>query len=250
MGRPGVPAILFFSALLAGLAVAVAGPGTARGLWSFSTGIDIMRSGAWTGLAVAGFSLIACFAIAATPRRRGLGITAIAFVCGIVTFAMPASMREAARRVPPINDISTDLQDPPVFVRIAELRTAAGVRVPVKYGGETIARQQRRAYPDIGPVIVDMELRPAFDAALALTVEHSWDIVASAPGSGRIEATATTGWFGFRDDVVLRIARADGRTRIDMRSTSRVGRSDLGTNAKRIRNFLARLSERLKVRHN
>lgn len=83
-----------------------------------------------------------------------------------------------------------------------------------------------------------------FSAALATAREMGWTVVDSAADDGRIEAVATTFWFGFNDDVVIRVTESGSGTRVDMRSVSRVGVSDVGTNAARIRAFLAVLKER------
>ena len=69
-----------------------------------------------------------------------------------------------------------------------------------------------------------------------------WQIVDANAREGRIEATATTFWFGFKDDVVVRIVPAPGGSRVDVRSVSRVGVSDVGANAKRVRDFLQKLA--------
>ena len=68
-----------------------------------------------------------------------------------------------------------------------------------------------------------------------------WEVVTVAPGEGRLEAVATTAWFGFKDDIVVRIAPAGDGSRVDVRSKSRLGLSDVGTNARRIRRFMARM---------
>jgi uncharacterized protein (DUF1499 family) len=236
---------LFVAALCSAAAILLAGPGTQWGLWSFGAGFAIMRWAAWIGLGVAGLSLIACFAIASDAAARGLGLAAAGLACGVLAFAVPASLREAARRAPRISDITTDTRNPPQFVRIVALRDAAKGRNPAAYGGETLASLQRRAYPDIAPLTVALAPRAVFDEALALVADLGWNIVSSAPGEGRIEATATTPWFGFKDDVVIRVAADGGGTRVDVRSVSRVGRNDAGANAARIRVFLRRLAERL-----
>ena len=105
-----------------------------------------------------------------------------------------------------------------------------------------MALAQRHAYPDIRPLFLPLAPPPAFDRALNAARAAAWEIVAADSASGRIEATATTRWFGFKDDVVVRIAPAASGSRVDVRSVSRVGQSDVGTNAKRIRDYLARLS--------
>jgi uncharacterized protein (DUF1499 family) len=114
--------------------------------------------------------------------------------------------------------------------------------VPAAYPGGEVAAAQRRAYPDIGPLALAMPPATAFARALDAAKGMGWEIVAADAGAGRIEATATTPWFGFRDDVVVRITPAAAGSRVDVRSVSRVGRSDLGTNARRIREYLAMLS--------
>ena len=226
-------------------ALAIAGPGSQWGLWSFRTGFAIMRWAAWAGLGVAALSLIACFVVTSGPPQRGLALAGIAVLCGVLTFAVPASMREMARSVPRIHDITTDMQNPPRFVRIIKLREETQARNTIIYGGEKIAAEQRKAYPDIAPLLVSVPPRAAFDAALAVAVDFGWDIVSSAPGHGRIEATATTRWFGFKDDVVIRVSTAGKITRVDIRSVSRIGRNDAGANAARIRLFLERLNKNL-----
>jgi uncharacterized protein (DUF1499 family) len=106
------------------------------------------------------------------------------------------------------------------------------------YGGEKIALQQRGAYPDLQPMILKVAPPEAFDRALAAVREMGWELVAADAAAGRIEATDTTFWFGFKDDVVIRVRPADGGSRVDVRSLSRVGGGDAGTNAKRIRAYL------------
>jgi uncharacterized protein (DUF1499 family) len=146
-------------------------------------------------------------------------------------------MLQSGRSLPPINDISTDTANPPAFVAIVPLR--ANAPVPSAYAGEATAKAQRAGYPDIAPALVADAPDAAFAKALAVARGAGWVIVASDPAAGRIEATATTPWFGFKDDVVIRVAPADRGSRIDVRSVSRVGRGDLGTNARRVRGFLS-----------
>jgi uncharacterized protein (DUF1499 family) len=112
------------------------------------------------------------------------------------------------------------------------------------YGGDKIASQQRTAYPDLQPLILNVPPPQAFDRALATVRDMGWDLVAADAAAGRIEATDTTFWYGFKDDVVVRVRPAEGGSRVDVRSLSRVGGGDVGTNAKRIRAYL----EALRVR--
>lgn len=147
---------------------------------------------------------------------------------------------------PPIHDISTDLEDPPRFDEIVPRRAADGAANPPEYPGETFADQQREAFPDL--VTLERAEAPdeVFAAAADVARELGWEVVAADPASGQIEATATTGWFRFRDDVVIRVsADDDGGSEVDVRSKSRVGQGDMGANAARIRRFIAALEARL-----
>jgi uncharacterized protein (DUF1499 family) len=162
-----------------------------------------------------------------------------AAVIGAVAFGVPFVLLQSAKASPPIHDITTDPENPPRFIAMIPLRQASPNSV--EYLGEAIARQQRLAYPDIRPATIaeppDAALRRALDAARDL----GWQIVAAVPAEGRIEATDTTIWFGFKDDIVVRVTPTAGGSRIDVRSVSRLGEGDLGKNAARIRAYLRRL---------
>ena len=142
--------------------------------------------------------------------------------------------------MPAINDITTDTANPPVFVAMVALR--AGAPVPVTYPGEATATAQHQAYPDIRPIELAAPPAEAFARALDAAKRMGWEIVVADAGAGRIEGTATTPWFGFRDDVVVRVTPTATGSRIDVRSVSRVGKSDLGTNAARVRRYAAMLA--------
>ena len=135
---------------------------------------------------------------------------------------------------PPIHDITTDTEFPPKFVAVVPLNTPNRTI----YEGETIAAQQRNAYPDLEPVILNVSPDRALAAALAAVDEMGWKLVSTDTRSGQIEATDTTFWFGFKDDVVIRVQAATNGSRVDVRSLSRVGGGDAGANAKRIRRYV------------
>ncbi len=145
-----------------------------------------------------------------------------------------------------IYDITTDPLDPPRYEALARVRPRDAN--PVAYAGLYAADQQRRAYPDIGPLTVNATPQATYDAAYAVINKRKWRIVdARAPQAarreGRIEAVARTPIMGFRDDVVVRI-RADGDgARIDMRSSSRYGSFDFGANAARIRSLMNEIDD-------
>jgi uncharacterized protein (DUF1499 family) len=146
-----------------------------------------------------------------------------------------------AQKVPPIHDITTDTENPPPFVKVLERRKEAAN--PAEYGGPELASQQKQGYPNLGPLNLPLPPDQAFQHALVTVAESGWEVVDANLIEGRIEATDTTFWFGFKDDIVIRISPSAAGSRIDVRSVSRVGKSDVGTNAKRIETYLARLKE-------
>jgi uncharacterized protein (DUF1499 family) len=176
------------------------------------------------------------------PRLRagGAALLFVSAVLGLGVAAIPAYWLHKARDAPPIHDISTDLGDPPNFVAVLPRR---GDRAnPVDHGGAAVAEAQRRAYPDIQPLTIGLAPAEAFALALHVARAMGWEIVAQDAANGRIEATATTLWFGFKDDVVVRVLPSGSGSRIDVRSLSRVGVGDAGANAQRIREYFARLA--------
>ena len=223
--------------VLAVLLLLAAGPGTRLEWWDFRTGFGLMRWAAYAGLAAAAIAL----AMLLVPRIRRAGIAALlaALVIGVGVALVPLNGMRQAKKVPPIHDISTDTRRPPQFVAILPLR--ADAPNSAEYGGADIAQAQAEAYPDLRTRRMELAPARAFERALATARNMDWEIVAADPASGRIEATATTLWFGFKDDVVIRIEPDGSGSRVDVRSVSRVGKSDVGTNAKRIRAYLEML---------
>ena len=139
----------------------------------------------------------------------------------------------------PIHDISTDTLDPPEFIAVAELRGPDDN--PVEYAGSESAAIQATAYPDIETIVLLNPRSFVFETALKVAQDMGWEIVGSDAAEGRIEATATTPFVGFKDDVVIRVRAKSAETLVDVRSKSRMGRGDMGVNAKRIREFRERL---------
>lgn len=230
-------------ALASGIVLVLAGPGYRLGWWELGTAFSHFRWAAWGGIAggVAGVLALLGTVRWRVPGALSRGIVAV--LVGVAVVGVPWYWQSKARSVPPIHDISTDVENPPAFEAILPLREDAPN--PAEYGGEEIARQQQEAYPDLDSQTYTSAPGPVFEAALAAAEAMGWEVVAAEPGSGRIEAVATTTWFGFKDDVVIRVSDGTGRTRVDVRSVSRVGRSDVGANAERIRAFQERLANRL-----
>ena len=223
--------------LVAAALLLLAGPGTRLELWEFRTGFALMRWAVFVGLTAA--ALAALMLVLPHMRRGAVAPLLLALVIGLAAASVPWMGMRQARAVPPIHDITTDTARPPAFVAILPLR--ADAPNPPAYGGAALAQAQIAAYPDLRPHRMDAAPAQAFDRALQAAREIGWDVVAADAAAGRIEATDTTFWFGFKDDVVVRVEADGSGSRIDVRSVSRVGASDVGTNAKRIRAYLRAL---------
>jgi uncharacterized protein (DUF1499 family) len=221
--------------LVALLMLFVTGPGARFGWWHFRTSFNLMRYAAYAGVAAVVVSLIGL----ALSRGIGRAVAGLGLLMGAAAFFFPWNLRRDAGQYPPIHDITTDVRNPPVFVAVAPLRSDAPN--PVEYQGDSVAAEQQKAYPDLRPLMMAMPVDSAFSLALRTAREMDWELVDQNRAEGRIEATATTPWMGFKDDVVIRVTAASGISRVDVRSKSRVGRGDVGANAKRIRQYLARL---------
>jgi uncharacterized protein (DUF1499 family) len=189
---------------------------------------------------------LAAFVVIWLEGLAGMGAALVAMLISLALLAYPAYLGLKAYRLPWIYDITTDPIDPPRYEALARVRPRDAN--PIAYAGLYAAEQQRTAYPDIGPLGVGATPQAAYDAAFAVVTKRRWRIVearAPQPGrrDGRIEAVARTAIMGFRDDVVVRV-RADGDgTRIDVRSSSRYGTFDFGTNASRIRSLLDEIED-------
>jgi len=202
----------------------------------------------WLG---ATLSLLLGLAALRTIWRMGLSGTRRALTGVVVSLpilAVPAYYIPFLVEDPRLVDITTDTANPPAFEAAAMLRPAG--TNPVAYPGPSAAREQIAAYPDLQPLRVGVSLADAFDAAHAVVHDQGWRIVAERPPSedgdpARIEAVARTLLMGFKDDVVIRLSEEAGSVRVDMRSASRYGSHDLGTNARRIQAFIFALREEI-----
>jgi len=149
------------------------------------------------------------------------------------------SLKNKAKALPRIHDISTDTEDPPKFQAVEALRQGAAVN-DLKFDPQNIPLQ-KEAYPEVQPVFLALPRGQAFELALKTARDMSWKIIHHSESEGLIEATDTTLFFGFKDDVAVRLRQQDQQTRIDVRSVSRVGLSDIGANAARILAYLEKL---------
>jgi hypothetical protein len=230
------------AAVIAALLVGGAGPAYRFGLADIPGAFGLMMF----GLIAAGITLVLAlvWVVFAIRGRSSAGL--VTFIAALViaggAASVPLAMRATAASVPFIHDITTDTANPPAFVALMPARTAAPNGA--EYKADENAEATKKGYPDLAPLI-SPTTTPAdmFKRAEATARAMGWEIVAAEPGEGRIEATDTTMWFGFKDDIVIRIVPEGEGSRLDIRSMSRVGKSDLGKNADRIRKFLAALKE-------
>ncbi len=252
-------------------------PKSAAALWSWrlalfalavaaiGIGIGIARAAPaeiLSGLSVlAAAFLVACASLlfAATGAviiwrtgRGGFAAVVGAVVVSGLFLAYPAWLAVQSVRLPLMNDISTDLTDPPAFSRSSAALAARGPRTPSDTP-ETARDDQRRAYPNVQPIILDLEADEAYRLVLQAATARGWRIIdqtrpGGRSGVGRIDAVDRSLILGFPEDVTIRVRPLAGQTRIDIRSASRYGRHDFGTNAARIARFAQELQTQLDAR--
>ncbi|NMP01844.1 DUF1499 domain-containing protein [Pseudoalteromonas arctica] len=193
----------------------------------------------------AGGAALVLLIVQALFMRKTLTLSSgvIALIFSVVAIAMPLNMMNKAEGVPAIHDISTDLVNPPKFVAIAPLR--ANASNPVEYAGEETAVQQRKAYPELVTISFAQSKADLMTASEQAVKNLGFALVSANTATGIVEATDTTTWFGFKDDVVIRIKDEGSQRFVDIRSKSRVGRSDLGKNAERIHSIINELNSLL-----
>jgi len=234
----------------------VAALGSKFGLWSWQTGLGTLTReiGMKLIFATLGLGVVAILATLLVKPRKGWWIGVLAVLLPLGFMLKGADVRKTAQSLPFIHDVSTDTQDPPTFSDLIKAQRAEvkGVNTldyigkrdrPEDKGGELVSVLQVKAYPNIRPLILPDSSNVAFGKALASVEAMGWTIAYSDEVSGRIDATATTFWYGFKDDVAVRIRPSEGGgSVVDVRSISRVGGSDIGANAARIEAFLKKMS--------
>lgn len=226
--------------LLAFLLVILPGPLYKFGMLDLGTAFTGLRYGVFVGIAALVLLLIQVIFM-----RKNISwvATGVSVILVIVAVGLPLSMMNKGKSVPPIHDISTDLVNPPEFMAIVALR--ADAPNPAAYAGEETAKQQREAYPDLTTVKYTQSADQLFAAAETAVNKLGWALVNADKSMGIIEATDTTAWFGFKDDVVIRINDTGTERLLDVRSKSRVGKSDLGKNSERIHSLIKEINATL-----
>ena len=222
--------------LSAFLLVALPGPLYKYGVVDLGTAFTGFKFGVFAGIAAL---ILLVLQIIFKRKTVTLGSTIMALLLSTIAIAIPLSMLNKGKSVPPIHDISTDLVNPPEFVAIAPLR--ADAPNPVEYAGVEVATQQRAAYPELQTLNYTQSKSELVEATKQAIDHLGWQLVNIDADQGIVEATDRTMWFGFKDDVIVRITDNGSKRLVDIRSKSRVGGSDLGKNAERIHGFIEEL---------
>lgn len=206
----------------------------------FRDAAGLVRQTIQIGAGVAVFSaLVFVYAlIKGALLSRLMSAVATLLVAALVIVAVTSQPSEYDNPPgPPLNDISTDTLDPPQFDAVAAIRPENANTL--EYPGASAVERQADAFPDIAPINSSLSSEDAFSRSLELVSSYGWELVAEDASTGIIEAVATTPFFGFQDDVVIRVRTAASGSVVDIRSHSRLGRGDQGKNAKRVRAFIA-----------
>jgi len=240
VGKPSVIATL--AGLLAGAALLLAagGPlGIQLDLLRPMSGFSAFLLGCLLGLGGLVLGALGLFLTRPSAGRSGRGRALLGALVGLALVGLVAATAGPSRGLPPVNDITTDPDDPPVFHAAAHLEANQGR--DMSYAAGELARVTREAYPDLVPIRVEKPPEQVFGAAKQAALKLGWKVIEKHRARGLLEAHSTSRIFRFVDDVVIRIRVADEGSVVDVRSKSRDGRGDLGANAARIRAFRAAL---------
>ncbi|MHB1542233.1 MAG: DUF1499 domain-containing protein [Steroidobacteraceae bacterium] len=239
--------VVLAAAVLAFLAVLLPGPLYHIRVLSLGGAFRSITYGAYGGLVTTllGVVLLPVVWVVHRGARRFIA-PALVIVLGGIAWGVPYMWLKKGESVPPIHDITTDTRNPPQFLPdVVALRAAAHATNSTVYGGPKVAALQKKAYPYIRPMFFKLPASKVFAAALRTVKSMGWKLDSAHPHLGIIEASSTTFWFGFTDDVVIRIESQASGSRLDIRSESRIGESDFGRNAARIMRFRAMLYRKL-----
>ncbi|MFK7913903.1 MAG: DUF1499 domain-containing protein [Pseudomonadales bacterium] len=222
--------------VIAALLLPLGALGSKFGIWHFGVGFMFLQGAA----VLAVIMLVGGIVGWIVATKKGLGGDKPGLLLGCLVSALVLTFMgmqyRTATTVPPIHNITTNPSDPPQFDAVVALRGDSSN--PLEYKAAELAPQQQAAYPSLQTLQIAAAPADALQRSQQALESMGLEIVAVSPDQGLVEATDTTFWFGFKDDVVVRVRPAAGGSAIDVRSVSRVGMSDLGANAARIGKFL------------
>lgn len=229
--------LVFFISVLFGLAIIINSVGVMLDFWQPIDSFRFSRNVSYPGgITIAIASILTIIYLLRKKNLTGYRKMFFSLIVAIMVLS-PAIYSKIVPKgyIPSIHDISTDTVNPPEFIALVGNRNDAPNSL--EYGGPEIAEQQLDAYPDIVPIMSTLSPDEAYVKALDVANDMGWVISGADPAAHRFEGTATTAWFKFIDDMVVVISSAENGSRVDIRSVSRIGRSDMGENTKRIRVF-------------
>lgn len=237
--------LAFFLAIACSIGALSSGPGVRFDIWQFQVGIKLLKWSIYGAILTTGLALLHGFFHKVAGKNFFNRRAILSFILGSVTFLIPYAYIQQFEQYDTIADATSDFEDPPVFVSIAPIRNTTA-RNPLEYRGEEAAEQQQLFFPELTGLKINADVEHIVAVATEVLKDMDLEIIAVAPEEGRLEATDTTFWFGYKDDLVIRIRTLeDGLSHIDARSASRVGYGDGGVNAIRVKTFLAKLNQKL-----
>lgn len=244
--KPIQPILIKLALLLAILCLGgllSSGLGVRFGLWDFRVGFNVLK---WSAYLV-GVPVALAVIAAVMAKISGASLLnyryAVVLIIGLFVFGVPYMSVKEFRKMSTIADATTSFDDPPVFVDLVAVRNETSSN-PLEYRAGDAIERQKQYFPDLTTLELDKSPKEVIDQAAEIAAELGLEIAAVKPEEGRLEATETTFWFRFKDDVVVRAQTMEnGMTQVDIRSASRVGYGDGGINAKRVQHFIKELSK-------
>ncbi|MEM6708311.1 MAG: DUF1499 domain-containing protein [Pseudomonadota bacterium] len=233
-------AILIF-ALIAAACLPVGALGTRFNLWDFRVGLPVVLLGVLIAAVVFLGGAVAWFVANGRDLLADRNAISLGLLVSGLILAVMALPFYTATSVPPIHNISTDTENPPAFGALADARGDGSN--PLAYDSATLAPLQAAAYPWVAPLTLDQPPATVVAVAAEALRAQGLEVVTEDLAAGMVEAVATSFWFGFKDDLVVRVVNDGAGSRVDVRSVSRVGQSDLGANARRIGKLLDALKK-------
>lgn len=231
---------LFIGAVVGFFCLPVGALGSKIGIWPFTGGFMLLAVGVVLATIVFFLSIVALVFTSMRNMKNERPPIAGGLAISVVVLALMFNQFMAARSVPPIHNISTDTVNPPEFDQVLALREEEGSNDQA-YDTAALAELQQQAYPQVKPLISQVAQDAMIERVVGVLTDMGLEIVNTDESAGRVEATDETFWFGFKDDVVVRVRPEGTGSVVDIRSVSRVGQSDLGKNAARISEILAAL---------
>ena len=233
---------LFVSAIVGLATLPIGALGSKFGIWPFTLGFMLLAVGVVLATIAFFVGIIAAVYANSKKLNEERKKCLIGVAISIVVLGLMGNQFLSASDVPSIHNITTDTENPPQFETLMAVREAEGAN-SVEYDAEKLGPLQRQAYPYVQSLVTRSAQSVVFDRTVAALTDLGMEVVAQNPNRGHIEATDTTFWFGFKDEVVVRISAEGVGSVVDIRSVSRVGQSDLGKNAQRIGQILNHLAD-------